>query len=99
LEKLFKKYLKLNKRIVDEYSVAVVPAKRMAQIPVNDLDVEEDFIYFCFTKFTKSMIAINELMSKELYEDALILTRSNYECFINAKSVIKTEGMIEHLVD
>ncbi|REJ21193.1 MAG: hypothetical protein C6W54_18330 [Bacillaceae bacterium] len=53
----FKKYLKLNKRIVGEYSVAVVPPKRMAQIPVNDLNVEEDFIYFCFSKFTKSMIA------------------------------------------
>lgn len=99
LEKLFKKYLELNKRIVDEYSVAVVPAKRISGMPVSDLDVEEDFIYFCFTKFTKSMIAINELINKGLYEDALILSRSNYECFINAKAVIKTEGMIEHLVE
>lgn len=34
-----------------------------------------------------------------MFEDALILTRSNYECFIHAKSIIKQNDMINHLVE
>jgi hypothetical protein len=99
LKSLLQKYVKLNKEIINTYAIAVVPSKRTGKLPINDLDIEEDFIFFCFTKFTKTMLAIESLISKDLNEDALILTRSNYECFINAKSVIKTSGMIDHLVE
>ena len=63
LKKLLNKYVELNKHIVNEYSIASVPAKRLANIPVNDLDIEEDFIYFCFTKNTKTLVAIQNLIS------------------------------------
>lgn len=99
LHQMFKKYIDLNKLIVDEQAMAVVPAKRNDNIPVNDLDIEEDYIFFCFTKFTKSLLSIQHLVNLHLYEDALILTRSNYECLIHAKSVIKYGGMIDHLVE
>lgn len=99
LNKVFKKYLELNKKIIDEYAIAVVPTKRLNNFPVNDLDIEEDFIFFCFTKFTKSLIAIQHLLLNELNEDALILTRSNFECLINAKSIVKNSEMINHLVE
>lgn len=96
MKRLFNKYLKLNKRIVDEQAIAVVPGLSMANQPINDVDIEEDYIYFCFTKFTKTMIAIETLLKNELNEDALILVRSNYECLVHAKSIVKTAELIDH---
>ncbi|PIC94627.1 hypothetical protein CSV69_15800 [Sporosarcina sp. P26b] len=99
LEDMLNKYVALNKLIVDEQAMAIVPTLRKAKLPVNDLDVEEDFIFFCFTKFTKTLISIQCLIRQHLFEDSLILTRSNYECLINAKSVINDEDMVDHLVE
>nr|WP_285842629.1 DUF5677 domain-containing protein [Ureibacillus chungkukjangi] len=89
----------MNKQIIDQQAIAVVPSRKIANLPISDLDVEEDYIFFCFTKFTKTMLAIQKLIELELFEDALILTRSNYECFIHAKSVVKYNNMIDHLVE
>lgn len=36
----------LNKDIVDQQSIVVVPARRQANLPVSDLDIEEDYIFF-----------------------------------------------------
>ena len=58
LQKLFEKYVTLNKLIVNNQAIAVVPGKRIANISVSDLDIEEDYIFFCFTKFTKTLISI-----------------------------------------
>lgn len=99
LKKLLVKFDRLNKLIVDQQSIVVVPARRQANLPVSDLDIEEDYIFFCFAKFTKTLIAIQKLIEIELFEDALVLTRSNYECFIHAKSIIKKNDMINHLVE
>ncbi|HWP97154.1 MAG TPA: DUF5677 domain-containing protein [Syntrophomonadaceae bacterium] len=99
LRGMFNSNLKLNKKIIDEQSIAVVPGKRAGDIPVNDSDVEEDYIWFCFAKFTKTCIAIQKLINSDLFEDALILTRSNYETFIHAKAVINSPGAIDHLVE
>lgn len=99
LKRLFNNYLNLNKVLVDQAAIAVVPARKTGNLPISDLDIEEDYIYYCFTKFTKTMIAIENLLKNELYEDALILVRSNYECLVNAKSIIKNDKMIDHLID
>ncbi|WP_221563171.1 DUF5677 domain-containing protein [Alkalihalobacillus sp. TS-13] len=99
LQNLLTKYIELNKMIVDQQAIAVVLSKKVGNIPVSDLDYEEDFIFFCFTKFTKSMIAIETLIESDLYEDALNLTRSNYECLINAKAVTKSDDMLDQLID
>lgn len=99
LKKLLEKFDRLNKLIVDQQAIAVVPGKRQGNLPVSDLDIEEDYIFYCFTKFTKTLISIQKLIESALFEDALILTRSNYECFIHAKSIIKQNDMINHLVE
>ncbi|ERI11706.1 hypothetical protein HMPREF0083_00226 [Aneurinibacillus aneurinilyticus ATCC 12856] len=96
---MLKLYIELNKQIVDVQALAVVPAKRASNLPVNDLDIEEDFIFFCFSKFTKTILAIDKLIKSGFYEDALILTRSNYENFINSKAVVINPKMIDHLVE
>ncbi|MED0708837.1 DUF5677 domain-containing protein [Aneurinibacillus aneurinilyticus] len=99
LKRMLKLYIELNKQIVDVQALAVVPAKRASNLPVNDLDIEEDFIFFCFSKFTKTILAIDKLIKSGFYEDALILTRSNYENFINSKAVVINPKMIDHLVE
>ncbi|WP_029098171.1 DUF5677 domain-containing protein [Brevibacillus thermoruber] len=99
LKRMLKQYIELNKTIVDVQALAVVPAKRAGKMPVNELDIEEDFIFFCFSKFTKTLLAIDKLIKTGYYEDALILTRSNYENFINSKAVVTNPEMIYHLVE
>lgn len=66
---------------------------------MNDLDIEEDYVWFCFAKFTKTCLAIQKLIKSDLCEDALILTRSNYETLIHAKAIINFRGAIAHLVE
>lgn len=99
LKKLFDRYIDLNKKIVKFQSIVVVPSKRIGGMPVNDIDIEEDFVYFCFAKFTKTMISINILVKEKLYEDALILLRSNFECFINAKAVVFSPESLNSFIE
>ena len=99
LKKVVDKYIDLNKRIVDFQSIVIVPSKKAIGMPVDEIDIEEDFIYFCFAKFTKTIIAIDNLIEYKLYEDALILLRSCYESFINAKSVVFAPETLEHFVE
>lgn len=99
LRGMFNSNLKLNKEIIDDQAIAVVPGKTAGDLPVNDLDIEEDYVWFCFAKFTKTCLAIQKLIKSDLCEDALILTRSNYETLIHAKAVINSRGAIDHLVE
>lgn len=99
LRGMFNSNLRLNKKIIDDQAIAVVPGKTAGDLPINDLDIEEDYVWFCFAKFTKTCLAIQKLIKSDLCEDALILTRSNYETLIHAKAVINSRGAIEHLVE
>lgn len=99
IKRLFDRYIDLNKRIVKLQSIVVVPSKRIGGMPVNDIDIEEDFVYFCFAKFTKTMNSINVLIKEKLYEDALILLRSNFECFINAKAVVVSSECLDSFIE
>lgn len=99
LRVILDKYIDLNKRIISLQSIVIVPAKRAIGMPIDEIDVEEDFIYFCFAKFTKTMIAIDTLIENKLYEDALILLRSCYESLINAKAVVFSPETLEHFVE
>ncbi len=96
---MYNSYVDLNKVIIDQQAIAVVPGKKVGRLPISDLDIEEDYIFFCLTKFTKTMISIQNLIKNDLYEDALILTRSNYECLIHAKAIVENNNMITHLVE
>jgi len=99
LQGMFDANIKLNKGIIDKASIAVVPVKSAANEPVDTWDVENDYIWFCFAKFTKTSLAIQKLIKIGLHEDALILTRSNYETLIHAKSVIVSPGTIDHFIE
>ncbi len=99
LQGMFAADTRLNKAIIDQASKAVVPVKSAAAEPVEMFEVENDYVWFCFTKFTKTSIAIQKIIKMSLYEDALILTRSNYESLIHAKAVMVSPGAIDHLVE
>ena len=99
LQSVFDANLRLNKTVIDKASRAVVPAKVELCEPAEIFEVENDYVWFCFTKFTKTSITIQKIIKMSLYEDALILTRSNYETLIHAKSVIVSPRVIDHLVE
>jgi len=53
---------------------------------------------FCFTKSTRSMNAINNLLTNGFCEDALILGRSAYECYLNAAFILTNQDRINDVV-
>lgn len=99
LRGMFDSNIKLNKEVIDKASVAVVPKKIAADISVDTWEIENDYIWFCFAKFTKTSMAIQKLIKAGLNEDALILTRSNFETLIHAKAVIVSHNAIDHFVE
>ena len=48
-----------------------------------------DFIHYCFTKSTKHLKAAQLLLDNGFPEDAMVLSRSAYECYISIKSGIE----------
>ena len=72
LQGMFKANVRLNKAIIDQASSAVVPAKSAAGEPVEKLDAENDYIWFCFAKFTKTSIAIQKLYNVPVCQDTIL---------------------------
>jgi hypothetical protein len=99
LNNLLNRLSRLNKEIVDREAVAIVLAKDAAGIRVDQYDIVIDFVFFCFTKVTKTVLAIRQLNKSKFYEDSLILTRSNFEAFICAKAVLRDNELIDNFVE
>jgi hypothetical protein len=99
LKILYSKFLKLCKQIIDKQSSAFIPLCIDSGLEPSHDYIANDYIYFCFTKFTKTSLAIEKLCNAGFYEDALILTRSNYESYIYAKAVANDPDLIYQLVD
>lgn len=49
-----------------------------------------DFVHYCITKATKHLKAAQLLLENRYPEDAMVLSRSAYECYISIKSAIET---------
>ncbi len=99
LKILYSEFLKLSKQIIDKQSLAFIPLQIDGGLEPSHDDIANDYIYFCFAKFTKTSLAIEKLFNAGFYEDALILTRSNYESYIYAKAVTTDPDLIYQLVD
>lgn len=64
----------------------------------NQTEIRHDFIFFCFTKGTKSLEAIDILLTAGYTEDAKILARSAYECYLNGSFIIAFPEKIDLVV-
>jgi hypothetical protein len=81
--------------IVDNYAFA----EAIANDDYQDAYVTNDFFYYCFTKSTKSLIAINLLIRAHLGEDAQILLRSTYENYLAASFLFANPTRLDDLVE
>ncbi|WP_332647141.1 DUF5677 domain-containing protein [Lysinibacillus sp. 54212] len=94
-----REYAKLNEQIIFLEGVAEVIAANLNGQQTHDDDYRKDYLMFCLTKFTKTLNSILVLLEKNLNEDALILTRSNYEVVIHAKALVNDREMIKHFIE
>lgn len=68
----------LCKAIVSNYAVPLA----IVNDSFDHAYVVNDFIYYCFTKSTKTLAAINTLLDDGFGEDAQILVRTSYEGYL-----------------
>lgn len=61
-------------------------------------DVYHDYIYFCFTKTTRSLLASVYLAKNYFREDTLIILRSVYETYLRLSSALKNPNNIQEYV-
>lgn len=80
--------------IVDNYAFA----EAIAHNSYQDRYVINDFFYYCITKSTKTLIAINLLIRSNLGEDAQILLRSAYENYLAASFLLANPARLDDLV-
>jgi len=80
--------------LINEYGdVIALPKKEKLQD-----EVVHDFIFFCFTKGTKSLMAIDSLLTEAYIEDAKILARSAYESYLNGAYILEHPENVNFLV-
>jgi hypothetical protein len=66
---------------------------------LSEAEVVHDFIYFCLTKAARSLCAADQLLTSGFFEDAKILARSIYECYLNGAFARVNPSRIDELVD
>ncbi|RUR73894.1 DUF5677 domain-containing protein [Chlorogloeopsis fritschii PCC 9212] len=67
----------------------------------NDFSQEivvHDYVFYCFTKACKSLMAVSLLLDNRLPEDAMILLRSVYESYLHIVYVLKNPERIDDFV-
>ncbi|HDR7288000.1 hypothetical protein SIL04_16995 [Bacillus cereus group sp. BfR-BA-00331] len=63
LSELFGKYMELNKQIVNDYAIAIVPTKRTRKLLINDLDMEEILSIFAYKVYKNRTYLFNGYVS------------------------------------
>ena len=61
-------------------------------------DHRNDFVYFCYSKSTKSLKSISILINNDLHEDAMSLVRTIYENYLYAKYCLQFPHSINNFV-
>jgi hypothetical protein len=82
------------KKLIDEYGVAKTILRDSKKFGYHF----NDFFYYCATKSCKSLIAVKHLIHNKLSEDALIIIRSMYECYLSISYVKKNPETIDDFV-
>jgi hypothetical protein len=86
-------------KIIQKYGKVVVLQKRSKSQATDQNDLVHDYVFFCYTKGTRSLLAANILLTEGLFEDAKIVIRSVYECYINASFAFRNPDKIDDLIE
>jgi len=86
-------------RIIQKYGKVVVIQKKNESLPIDYDDLVHDYVFFCYTKGTRSLLAADILLTDGLFEDAKIIIRSAYECYINAGFALHNPERINELIE
>ncbi|OCQ90654.1 hypothetical protein BCD64_28770 [Nostoc sp. MBR 210] len=60
--------------------------------------VVHDYVFYCFTKACKSLIAVSLLLDNRLPEDAMIILRSVYESYLHIVYILQNPKQIDEFV-
>ncbi len=84
----------LCKRLVDSYALPLA----IIHDSYEHRHIFNDFVYFCFTKSTKTLAAINRILADGFGEDAQILLRSSYESYLAIAFLTNHPSRLDDLV-
>ncbi|MBE9205838.1 hypothetical protein IQ244_04780 [Nostoc sp. LEGE 06077] len=84
----------LFQEIVFEYATA----DAIAEDDFSQEIVVHDYVFYCFTKACKSLMAVSLLLDNRLPEDAMILLRSVYESYLHIVYVLQNPDHIDDFV-
>lgn len=80
--------------LIDNQGYTHLPKQR----DLETAEVVHDFVYFCITKATRSLRAIDLLLTASQFEDAKVLARSVYECYLNGAFAQANPSRVNELV-
>lgn len=98
-EKNYNKLLSKGIEIIEEHGIAEVILDLEKHGRTSKKNSVNDFIFFCFTKSTKTMIAIKKLLKENMNIEALILVRSIYENYLYSQYIRKYPKEVYNIVD
>lgn len=61
-------------------------------------DLVNDYYFFCLTKGVRSLFSVDILLTEGCFEDASILMRSSYECYLNGSYVFENPDKVDDLL-
>lgn len=93
----FNELLQMGQQMVG-YGVSEVLLNNLSWGSHKQHNAVNDFVYFCFTKSTKTFSAIEKLILYKHHEDALILIRSIYENYLMTRFVLDNPEQINNFV-
>jgi hypothetical protein len=85
---------RLCKKIIATYG----EVKALKYNSKKRVDFIHDYIFFCFTKFVKSISAISILLDKKLPEDSSIILYSTYRNYLTISFLQKNPQIVEKLI-
>ncbi|MDZ7962823.1 MAG: DUF5677 domain-containing protein [Aulosira sp. DedQUE10] len=84
----------LFQEIVFEYGTA----DAVADDDFSQERIVHDYVFYCFTKACKTLMAVSLLLDNKLPEDAMILLRSVYESYLHIVYVLQNPNRIDDFV-
>jgi Family of unknown function (DUF5677) len=84
----------LCKKLVTKYAV---PLALLHDSFEHSL-IYNDFVYYCFTKSTKTLMAVNHLLDEGFGEDAQMLIRASYESYVSMAFLSAHPDRLDDLV-
>ncbi|PIC99901.1 DUF5677 domain-containing protein [Sporosarcina sp. P29] len=97
LDKLINKFIFRSRDFVD-YAAHLYGYSEMLMTGETNSKFTYDHEYFNFTKSTKTLISIRELLKMGQNEDALILIRSMFENYLSSRYLNENEEFIDQLI-